>query len=86
MTRGKFHERAPDPGAGGFVARVNDLDGMMKTFRAQHIHIESKGHAPVWLTTTSYNVFIEDPNGMNVELLQLIPLDQQKQGEHGAHP
>ncbi|HTT06262.1 MAG TPA: VOC family protein [Steroidobacteraceae bacterium] len=86
MPRTRFHERVPDPGAGGFVSRVSDLDGMVKVFRAHHVHIESKGSAPVWLTRTSYNVFIEDPNGLNLELSQIIPLDQQKPGESSGHP
>lgn len=85
MPRTKFHERVPDPGAGGFVSRVSDLDGMVKVFRAHHVHIESKGNAPVWLTSTSYNVFIEDPNGLNLELSQIIPLDQQKPEKSGGH-
>ena len=84
MPRTKFHERVPDPGAGGFVSRVSDLDGMVKTFHAQHVHLESKGNAPVWLTKTSYNVFIEDPNGVNLELSQIIPLDQQKPGTNSG--
>jgi catechol 2,3-dioxygenase-like lactoylglutathione lyase family enzyme len=86
MPRTEFHERVPDPGAGGFVVHVGELDSMMKTFRARNVHIESKNHAPVWLNTTSYNVFIEDPNGMNLELFQIIPLDQQKPGENSSRP
>ncbi len=85
MPRTKFHERVPDPGAGGFVAVVSDLDGMMKKFRAQHIHVESKGNAPIWFGKTVYDVFIEDPNGINLELAQNIPLDQQKPGQNSAH-
>jgi catechol 2,3-dioxygenase-like lactoylglutathione lyase family enzyme len=85
MPRTKFHERVPDPGAGGFVAQVSDLNGMVKLFRAQSIHIESKGNAPVWFGKTVYDVFIEDPNGVNLELFQNIPLDQQKPGENGGH-
>src|SRR6185437_8683685 len=80
MPRTKFHERVPDPGAGGFVARVSDLNGMVKMFRAQNIHLESKGNAPVWFGKTVYDVFIEDPNGVNLELFQNISLEQQKQG------
>lgn len=85
MSRTKFHERVPDPGAGGFVARVSDLNGMVKLFRAQNIHLESKGNAPVWFGRTVYDVFIEDPNGMNIELFQNVPLDQQQQGETSGH-
>ncbi len=84
MPRTKFHEHVPDPGAGGFVATVSDLDGMMAKFRAQHIHIESKDNAPVWFGKTVYDVFIEDPNGINLELAQNIPLDQQKPGHTSA--
>ena len=86
MRRTKFHVRTRDPGAGGFGARVSDLDSMVKLFRAQHIPIESKGNAPVWFTKTVYDVYIEDPNGMNLELFQVIPLDQQKRGETAHQP
>jgi catechol 2,3-dioxygenase-like lactoylglutathione lyase family enzyme len=85
MPRTKFHERVPDPGAGGFVAIVSDLRGMVKKFRAQNIHLESKGNAPVWFSKTILDVFIEDPNGINLELAQNIPLDQQKPGENSDH-
>lgn len=85
MHRTKFHQRTADPGAGGFGARVSDLPGMVKMFRAQNIHLESKGNAPVWFTRTVYDVYIEDPNGMNLELFQVIPLEQQKLGENSAH-
>ncbi len=85
MPRTKFHERVPDPGAGGFVAIVSDLRGMVKMFRAQHIHLESKGNAPIWFSKTVLDVFIEDPNGMNLELAQNIPLDQQRQGENSSN-
>lgn len=85
MPRTKFHQRVPDPGAGGFVARVSDLGGMVKMFRAQHIHLESRGNAPVWFGKTIYDVFIEDPNGMNLELFQNIPLEQQTHGDNTGH-
>jgi len=85
MPRTKFHERVPDPGAGGFVAIVSDLNGMVKKFRAQHIHLESKGNAPVWFSKNVLDVFIEDPNGINLELAQMIPSGQQKPGETSGH-
>jgi catechol 2,3-dioxygenase-like lactoylglutathione lyase family enzyme len=85
MARTRFHERVPDPGAGGFVARVSDLDGMVRMFRAQHIHIESKGNAPVWFGKSIYDVFIEDPNGMNLELFQDIAPARGKPGDGHAH-
>jgi catechol 2,3-dioxygenase-like lactoylglutathione lyase family enzyme len=78
MPRTKFHERVPDPGAGGFVAQVSDLPAMMKMFRAQNIHIESKDAGPVWFSKTVLDVFIEDPNGINLELFQNMTADQAK--------
>ena len=66
-----FHLRVPDPGASGWVARVSDIDAMMKAVDARHT--PKLTAAPVWFTKTISDIFIEDPNGMNLELFQTIP-------------
>jgi len=67
----RFHLRVPDPGASGWVARVSDIDAMMKVVDARHT--PKLTASPVWFTKTISDIFIEDPDGMNLELFQTIP-------------
>jgi methylmalonyl-CoA/ethylmalonyl-CoA epimerase len=78
MTRTPFHLRVPDPGAGGWVARVSDLDAMFKKMKAQGVPMLTQ--EPVWFTKTISDIFVSDPNGMNLELFQTIPAPAQKSG------
>ncbi len=71
MPRTKFHLRVPDPGASGWVARVSNLDAMMKEVNTRHT--PKLTPEPVWFTKTISDIFIEDPNGMNLELFQNVP-------------
>lgn len=71
MPRTPFHLRVPDPGASGWVARVSNLDAMMKEVNARHTPKVTP--APVWFTNTISDIFITDPNGMNLELFQNVP-------------
>jgi catechol 2,3-dioxygenase-like lactoylglutathione lyase family enzyme len=71
MPRTPFHLRVPDPGASGWVARVSNIDAMMKEVNARHT--PKLTPEPVWFTKTISDIFIEDPNGMNLELFQNVP-------------
>jgi len=75
MPRTPFHLRVPDPGASGWVARVSDIDAMMKQVNARHT--PKLTPEPVWFTKTISDIFIEDPNGMNLELFQNVPAPAQ---------
>ena len=66
-----FHLRVPDPGASGWVARVSNLDAMMKQVNARHT--PKLTPEPVWFTKTISDIFISDPNGMNLELFENVP-------------
>jgi catechol 2,3-dioxygenase-like lactoylglutathione lyase family enzyme len=66
-----FHLRVPDPGASGWVARVSNINAMMKEVNARHTPKVTPG--PVWFSKTISDIFITDPNGMNLELFQNIP-------------
>ena len=66
-----FHLRVPDPGASGWVARVSNIDAMMKEVNARHT--PKLTPEPVWFTKTISDIFITDPNGMNLELFQNLP-------------
>src|ERR1700726_2732968 len=71
MPRTPFHLRVPDPGAGGWVARVSDLDAMVAIMKARSVPMLTP--EPVWFTKTIADIFVSDPNGMNLELFQTIP-------------
>jgi predicted enzyme related to lactoylglutathione lyase len=71
LPRVPFHLRVPDPGASGWVARVSNLDGMMKEVNARHT--PKLTPEPVWFTKTISDIFITDPNGMNLELFENVP-------------
>ncbi len=74
IPRTPFHLRVPDPGASGWVARVSNLDAMMKQVNARHT--PKLTPEPVWFTKTISDIFITDPNGMNLELFQNVPAPQ----------
>jgi catechol 2,3-dioxygenase-like lactoylglutathione lyase family enzyme len=71
LPRTPFHLRVPDPGASGWVARVSNIDAMMQQVNARHT--PKLTPAPVWFSKTISDIFIEDPNGMNLELFQTVP-------------
>jgi catechol 2,3-dioxygenase-like lactoylglutathione lyase family enzyme len=71
LPRTPFHLRVPDPGASGWVARVSNLDAMMKQVNARHT--PKLTPEPVWFTKTIADIFITDPNGMNLELFENVP-------------
>ncbi|HUK32639.1 MAG TPA: VOC family protein [Vicinamibacterales bacterium] len=71
MPRTPFHLRVPDPGASGWVARVSNIDAMMTQVNARHT--PKLTPEPVWFTKTISDIFITDPNGMNLELFQNVP-------------
>ena len=71
MKRTPFQLRVPDPGAGGWVARVSDLDAMFKKMKEHKVATVTP--EPVWFTKTTLDIFISDPDGMHLELFQNIP-------------
>jgi catechol 2,3-dioxygenase-like lactoylglutathione lyase family enzyme len=71
MRRTPFHQRVPDPGAGGMVMQVTELDRMVASMKARGT--KTLTPQPVWFTETIWDIFLEDPNGMNLELYQTIP-------------
>ena len=71
VSRTPFHLRVPDPGASGWVARVSNIDAMMTQVNARRT--PKLTPEPVWFTKTISDIFITDPNGMNLELFQNVP-------------
>jgi len=72
MPRAPFHLNVYDPGAGGFVLRVTDLDGMLATIKSTGLRVVSADGIPVQFSATSRNVFVVDMNGMNLELTESV--------------
>jgi catechol 2,3-dioxygenase-like lactoylglutathione lyase family enzyme len=73
VERKPFHLRVPDPGAPAVALRVQDLDGLLKRMRAAGVEVTSKDGAVVQFSPTIRNIFVEDPNGLNIELFEVKP-------------
>jgi hypothetical protein len=71
MKRTPFQTRVPDPGAGGWVARVNDLGVMHKMMKARNTPMVTP--EPIWFSKTTWDIFVSDPDGMHLELFQTVP-------------
>ena len=70
LPRTKFHLRVFDPGAPALVMRVTDLDAMLKRLRAIGTEVLSVRGEPVQFSPTVRNIFVVDPNGVNLELYE----------------
>jgi catechol 2,3-dioxygenase-like lactoylglutathione lyase family enzyme len=70
LPRTPFHLRVQDPGAPALVLRVTDLDAMLKRLRALGTPVVSAGGEPVQFGPTVRNIFVVDPNGVNLELYE----------------
>jgi catechol 2,3-dioxygenase-like lactoylglutathione lyase family enzyme len=70
VERKPFHLRVTDPGAPAVALRVQDLDGLLKRMRAAGVQVTSKDGEVVQFTPTIRNIFVVDPNGLNIELFE----------------
>jgi catechol 2,3-dioxygenase-like lactoylglutathione lyase family enzyme len=70
IARTPFHLRVPDPGAPAVALRVTDLDGLLKRMRAAGVPVTSARGEVVQFSPTIRNIFVEDPNGLNIELFE----------------
>jgi catechol 2,3-dioxygenase-like lactoylglutathione lyase family enzyme len=71
IDRTPFQRRIQDPGAPAFSLRVADLDAAMKVVKANHIPVVTAGGEPVKRSDgPGGNVFIRDPDGFLIELIQ----------------
>lgn len=70
LPRTKFHLRVFDPGAPALVLRVNDLEGMLKRLRAMGTEVLSARGEIVQFSADTRNIFVVDPNGVNLELFE----------------
>ena len=72
MPRTPFSLRVPDPGASGMAIRVTGLDDLVKRMKAQGVRVLSRNGELVQWSPTVRNVFVKDPDGLNIELVETI--------------
>jgi glyoxylase I family protein len=70
IPRTPFHLRVPDPGAPAIALRVKDLDGLLKRMQAAGVIVTSVNGEVAQFSPTIRNIFVEDPNGLNIELFE----------------
>jgi catechol 2,3-dioxygenase-like lactoylglutathione lyase family enzyme len=71
MQRTPFHLSVPDPGAGGMVMGVHKLDAIVAQVKARGLPTVTP--RPIWFTSTIRDIFVQDPNGLNLELFETVP-------------
>ncbi|HZF29373.1 MAG TPA: VOC family protein [Gammaproteobacteria bacterium] len=64
-----FSLRVPDPGASGMAIRVADIEKLLPKLKAAGVRVISKDGALVPWSDTVRNVFVKDPNGLNIEIV-----------------
>jgi catechol 2,3-dioxygenase-like lactoylglutathione lyase family enzyme len=70
VPRAKFHLRVRDPGAPAMAVQVNDLTGMVALLKAAGTHVISANGQIVDFGGGTHTIFVEDPNGMNIEVFE----------------
>jgi catechol 2,3-dioxygenase-like lactoylglutathione lyase family enzyme len=69
VPRNSFSLRAVDPGASGMAMRVNEIETLVPALKAKGVPVISANQKVVEWTETVRNVFVKDPNGLNLELV-----------------
>jgi catechol 2,3-dioxygenase-like lactoylglutathione lyase family enzyme len=70
VPRTKFHLRVRDPGAPAMAIQVINLNGMVAQMKAAGTNLISANGQIVDFGNGTHNIFVEDPNGMNIELFE----------------
>lgn len=70
VPRTKFHLRVRDPGAPAMAIQVINLNGMVAQVKAAGTRLISANGQIVDFGGGTHNIFVEDPNGMNIELFE----------------
>ena len=70
VPRTKFHLRVRDPGAPAMAIQVINLAGMVAQMKAAGTNLLSANGQIVDFGGGTHNIFVEDPNGMNIELFE----------------
>jgi catechol 2,3-dioxygenase-like lactoylglutathione lyase family enzyme len=70
VPRTKFHLRVRDPGAPAMAIQVINLPDMVAQMKAAGSNLISANGQIVDFGGGTHNIFVEDPNGMNIELFE----------------
>jgi len=70
VPRTKFHLRVRDPGAPAMAIQLYNLNGMIDQMRAAGVPIISANGQIVDFGGGTHTIFVEDPNGMNLEIFE----------------
>lgn len=73
-----FDLRVPDPGASGMAINVANIEELLPTLKAKGVRVISKDGALVHWSDTVRNVFVKDPDGLNLELVGQVAAAQTK--------
>ncbi len=66
----KFHLRVRDPGAPAMAVQVNNLPGMIALMKGAGVNVLSANGEIVDFGGGTHTIFVEDPNGMNIEVFE----------------
>jgi catechol 2,3-dioxygenase-like lactoylglutathione lyase family enzyme len=70
LPRTKFHLRVRDPGAPALCIQVNDETATIGQMKAAGVNIISANGEIVDFGGGTHTIFVEDPNGMNLEIFE----------------
>ena len=70
VPRTKFHLRVRDPGAPALCIQVNDENATIGQMKAAGVNIISTNGEIVDFGGGTHTIFVEDPNGMNLEIFE----------------
>jgi hypothetical protein len=70
VPRTKFHLRVRDPGAPAMAIQVINLTGMIAEMKAAGVNVISANGQIVDFGGGTHTIFVEDPNGMNLEVFE----------------
>src|SRR5665213_1458717 len=70
VPRTKFHLRVRDPGAPALCIQVNDETATIGQMKAAGVNILSTDGKIVDFGGGTHTIFVEDPNGMNLEIFE----------------
>ena len=80
VPRTKFHLRVRDPGAPAMAIQVNDENATIGQMKAAGTPILSTNGEIVDFGGGAHTIFVEDPNGMNLEIFERIAVPGRNKG------
>jgi catechol 2,3-dioxygenase-like lactoylglutathione lyase family enzyme len=81
VPRTKFHLRVRDPGAPAMAIQVNELRPTIDRMKAAGTNIISANGQIVDFGGGTFTIFVEDPNGMNLEVFERNPPPGRSNGQ-----